>query len=274
MTKTVPTPTDITELTGYAATAAELRHIADALDTLPSSDEPLSGQLYMFPSKSADAVDAILFAINRARGETRLASDGWVRSGWIALNSLTIHVRVKVPAPPDERDVELERLRAENAALRAAEDPDHGRTTAVGEAKPDTLMVPHGEAHRTSNVQHLGGYTTYFSFGHGQTDPDTGESLIDKYVTVIAPTYEACREAMFASRYGERWSFDYPAGTPTAAEWIPQWTEHERIVVDPAAASVPAMQTRPQCSPHCLEAYAIKQIAATQHLDGCPNGKR
>lgn len=31
-----------------------------------------------------------------------------------------------------------------------AEDPDHGRTTAVAEAKPDTLMVPHGEIHRTS----------------------------------------------------------------------------------------------------------------------------
>jgi hypothetical protein len=75
--------------------------------------------------------------------------------------------------------------------------------------------------------------TTYFSFGHGQTDPDTGENLLDKYVTVLAPSYEECRAAMFASRYGRAWSFDYLAGTPTADEWIPRWTEHDRIVVGP-----------------------------------------
>lgn len=71
--------------------------------------------------------------------------------------------------------------------------------------------------------------TVYFSFGHGQTDPDTGENLLDKYVTIVGPTYEACRAAMFASRYSNRWSFDYIAGTPTANEWIPRWAEHERI---------------------------------------------
>jgi hypothetical protein len=32
-----------------------------------------------------------------------------------------------------------------------AEDPDHGRTTAVAEAKPDTLLVPHGEPHRIAS---------------------------------------------------------------------------------------------------------------------------
>lgn len=73
--------------------------------------------------------------------------------------------------------------------------------------------------------------TAYFSFGHGQTDPDTGENLLDKYVTIVGPTYAACREAMFASKYGQAWAFDYLAGTPTADEWIPQWTEHDRIVL-------------------------------------------
>lgn len=71
---------------------------------------------------------------------------------------------------------------------------------------------------------------TYFSFGHGQADPDTRKSLLNHYVTVVAPTYEACREAMFASRFGNRWSFDYLAGTTTATKWIPRWTEHEVIV--------------------------------------------
>jgi hypothetical protein len=80
---------------------------------------------------------------------------------------------------------------------------------------------------------------TYFSFGHGQTDPDTGESLLDHYVTVVAPTYEACREAMFASRFGNRWSFDYLAGTAKATDAVSRWTEHEVIVAagtDPAAS--------------------------------------
>jgi hypothetical protein len=75
--------------------------------------------------------------------------------------------------------------------------------------------------------------TVYFSFGHGQTDPTTGENLLDKYVTITGPSYEACREAMFASRYGNRWSFDYPAGAPDTEKWLPRWTEHDRIEVTP-----------------------------------------
>jgi hypothetical protein len=73
--------------------------------------------------------------------------------------------------------------------------------------------------------------TVYFSFGHGQHDPTTGEHLLDKYVTITGPSWEACREAMFASRYGNRWSFDYIAGTPDAKSWIPRWIEHDRIEV-------------------------------------------
>lgn len=76
--------------------------------------------------------------------------------------------------------------------------------------------------------------TRHFSFGHGQTDPDTGENLLDKYVTVHGPSIEACREAMFASRYGEEWAFEYAPDSPTWQQWGPRWTEHERI--DVAAA--------------------------------------
>jgi hypothetical protein len=72
----------------------------------------------------------------------------------------------------------------------------------------------------------------YFSFGHGQTDPDSGQKLIDHYVTVVAPTYEGCRAAMFASRFGRAWSFDYLAGRAKTTEWVSQWTEHEVIVAE------------------------------------------
>jgi hypothetical protein len=71
---------------------------------------------------------------------------------------------------------------------------------------------------------------TYFSFGHGQTDPGTGQKLIDHYVTVVAPTYEECREAMLASRFGHNWSWDYLAGRAKTTEAVSQWTEHEVIV--------------------------------------------
>lgn len=71
---------------------------------------------------------------------------------------------------------------------------------------------------------------TYFSFGDGHRDPDTGKDLWRHYVTVVAPTYEACREAMFASRYGREWGMDYLAGTARALKSVPRWTEHEVIV--------------------------------------------
>jgi len=70
----------------------------------------------------------------------------------------------------------------------------------------------------------------YFSFGHGQADPDSGKNLLDHYVTVVAPTYEECREAMLASRFGRVWSADYLAGNAKSDMWIAGWTEHEVIV--------------------------------------------
>jgi hypothetical protein len=101
--------------------------------------------------------------------------------------------------------------------------------------------------------------TVYFSFGHGQTDPTTGKHLLDHYVTIVGPSYEACRAAMFASKYGDRWAFDYIAGEPQAEAWIPRWIEHERIVL-PADYQLP-----PECSPEC-EA----QDADRPHLFTCP----
>ena len=80
---------------------------------------------------------------------------------------------------------------------------------------------------------------TYFSFGHGQTDPANGKKLLDHYVTVVAPTYEECREAMFASRFGRAWSFDYLAGRERTTEWVSRWAEHE-VIVAPGVAEMDA----------------------------------
>ena len=109
--------------------------------------------------------------------------------------------------------------------------------------------------------------TVYFSFGHGQRDPNTNEHLLDKYVTITGPSYEACREAMFASRYGNRWSFDYTAGTELANRWIPQWTEHDRI----DATGQPDTQTRPQCPPECRQNWT-RASDPLKHVDHCPVG--
>lgn len=84
--------------------------------------------------------------------------------------------------------------------------------------------------------------TVYFSFGHGHTDPDTGQSLLNHYVTIIGPSHAACREAMFASKYGRAWAFDYIEGESRTEEWIPRWTEHERIILPVAPV---------RCSPEC-----------------------
>jgi hypothetical protein len=96
---------------------------------------------------------------------------------------------------------------------------------------------------------------SYFSFGYGQRDPDSGQKLIDHYVTVVAPTYEECRTAMNGSRFGRNWSWDYLAGRAKTTEAVSQWTEHEVIVApgtDPALAEV-----------------ALKAAAALLHSTEC-----
>lgn len=47
-----------------------------------------------------------------------------------------------------------------------------------------------------------------FTFGHGQTNPKTGESLHKHYVVMEGKTVEHCRLAMF-NHFGRQWSFEY-----------------------------------------------------------------
>jgi len=152
-----------------------------------------------------------------------------------------------------------------------AEAPASGLTSAADQSR--------GKLAGTTPV------VTYFSFGHGQTDPRDGKRLLDHYATVVAPTYEACREAMLASRFGRAWSFDYLAGTPRATEWIPRWTEHEVIVApgtDKALAESALLAARdlvtdpdgPECTPTCDAQQADPSkatgLARGWHSGDCP----
>lgn len=58
--------------------------------------------------------------------------------------------------------------------------------------------------------------TTIFTFGFGQRDPRTGDSLANRYVRVEADDVEAARILML-TRFGRvgasnagNWAFDYP----------------------------------------------------------------
>jgi hypothetical protein len=110
----------VPELTGYQATAADLRRIADGLDTLPPRvDSPYLSVSILPAIKTVEEVDAIGNAIFGKTGETSRGSDGWRHQvqrtlhggrGYVAVHAL-------VSGPPDERDVELAQLRARVAEL-------------------------------------------------------------------------------------------------------------------------------------------------------------
>src|SRR5688572_8396709 len=51
--------------------------------------------------------------------------------------------------------------------------------------------------------------TSYFSFGHGQLHPITGEHMLGYYITVIAEQRVNARETMFNSVFGVKWCMEY-----------------------------------------------------------------
>jgi hypothetical protein len=70
----------------------------------------------------------------------------------------------------------------------------------------------------TASLQRGPAVRRLFTFGFGQTDPRTGESLSNCYVWVEADDIEAARHVM-VERFGHRypdgkalgnWAFDYP----------------------------------------------------------------
>jgi hypothetical protein len=191
VTNTLPTDPPERELKGYAVTTAELRRLADALDTLPPGDKPLYTHVSLLPGETTvEALDAIAVAVTGKPGESTPVGDGkWRRGATMTRDyHFSVGVQGTVPGPPDERDAEIERLRAEVAKLKA----DTDSTGTVFDREPEELK---------------------------------------------------------------------PTSAPANVEGHAEFT---------GRASVPDMHARPQCSPACLRAYALKQIVATRHLDDCP----
>lgn len=142
MTKTVPPTTDTGELTGYAVTAAELRRIADALDTLPTAVGLERVQLSILPEKTVAAVDAVAMAVFGKPGKGERNGRDWYhvrRTDPNGYDPVGVSIFAIVPGPPDERDVELERLRAELAA--ALKPAAYGREVDNGDVAAE---VPTG----------------------------------------------------------------------------------------------------------------------------------
>ncbi len=119
------TKTNVPELTGYQAVAAELRRIAGALDALPPAAEQPYITLQLLPGNAlahegnAAAVDVLAHAVFGEPGKTRKDAGQWRHLVERTVGGIHVQIHARVPDPADERDVELERLRAEVAELRA-----------------------------------------------------------------------------------------------------------------------------------------------------------
>lgn len=107
------------ELSGYQAAAADLARIVADLRVLPGAEKPPYLALSILPEKSVEAVDTVALAVLGKRGATRRDSDGWRHIAEGRVGAVFVSVHAVVPGPPDERDLELESLRAEVEELRA-----------------------------------------------------------------------------------------------------------------------------------------------------------
>jgi hypothetical protein len=106
---TIPPPTDTGEPAGYAATAAELRRLADALDALTPPTRPGYVRLSIVPRDSdTAAVDAVAMALLGKRGETERIGTDWYHVAKGDVRHVHVSIQAKVPGPPDERDPEID----------------------------------------------------------------------------------------------------------------------------------------------------------------------
>lgn len=124
MTDETVTPAEPTDQPmTYAGPVAELRRIADALEplTLPAGEgRPWLEVLLLLDT--AAGVDAASAAVVGVVATTKQDGGMWRHRAtgkpFFGVGNLT--VQATVPGPADERDAELERLRAENSLLRGA----------------------------------------------------------------------------------------------------------------------------------------------------------
>ena len=138
-------------------------------------------------------------------------------SGFDSLDDVMAELNRHIAGPATQADIDAAKFSTNPlvaAAAQAYEDADDDPTGLTYSREDDDPQVvrPHSPRVPMQTGAVVDGgelvdetpaepVTVYFSFGHGQTDPDTGKDLIDHYVTVIGPSHQACRKAMFASRY-------------------------------------------------------------------------
>jgi hypothetical protein len=117
---------NVPELTGYQATAAELRRIADAIEPLVLNHEVPYVTLSFLPSQhdAPDAqkiveVDTVASAVLGCAGRTEKSGNSWYHIVRADRAGVHITVQERLSGPFDEHEVELERLRARVAELEA-----------------------------------------------------------------------------------------------------------------------------------------------------------
>ena len=228
MNTKVPTP----EPKGYAVTAAELRRLADALDTLPPGDKPLYTHISILPGASTvEVLDPIAVAVTGKPGEAGRHGDGWLyRANTHFGDEFYVAIQATVPGPPDPpdpKDVELARLRAEVAELR--------------------------------------GDRTGLKFSREAEDPTPGDvpsGVAGGSVTGRASVPDTLRDAQLVQwRIGNRIVVGEDRDRVVC-------DEEDAYREQAARASVPDMPTRPQCSPACRDLYRPDRGV---HFLGCPN---
>lgn len=141
MSEPVPEPT------GYGATAAELRRIADALDALPTDlPQPHLVLSLLVGDDCHSEVDLVGERVVDRRGALQAGSPAiYYASRYATKSRFTVQCSVR-----DNRDAELERLRAKVAELEAAQGLDYSRTD--GEPDDPTPVSPAGVPLHTGAV--------------------------------------------------------------------------------------------------------------------------
>lgn len=114
----------------YAGVAAELRRIADDLATITGDQSVLGVRLTVYvpyglrnasDARTADLVDPVALALTGESGQAERAGAGWHHQASCDRGPVNVWVYGTIADPTvREQDAELERLRAENDALRLA----------------------------------------------------------------------------------------------------------------------------------------------------------
>lgn len=249
------TETTVTQPIGFRATAAELRRLADALDSLGETPEGEREEgIYLsfgFLLETVAGVDQVTRALLGKEAATEKRGDSWyhIAQGGPPRGRGFYHVQTSVPAPPDERDAELAALRAEVSKLRAAaaltpdDVPHYGEVTDVALAI-NPAPVEHGEK-RAWNEPGCGVECLCGTFFDGFETLAEAVALLDDhivralteaglvteyftlgdpvdgrdyYVEVSAPTAGRCRSLMVET-YGSDWCDEY-SDLPGEYEWV------------------------------------------------------